>query len=195
MTSNNIPPPRHEPRLLAGSRGPRYARPLTHFWGSPTPTSPEEPEPSGRVLMFEQLGLRTFSKNGPRLELTADDVASGTESLRPQIAEYVAERLAGPADPAALKVRFDPNIGRGAVYPGAGSDFFTRPVAEFRVYLPGQCPKARARARSRDRVTFWVLTSLVTALLAVAGFLAGGPLGAFLAAGGFLALMFFLIGR
>lgn len=149
----------------------------------------------GRVLVFDQVGLRKFGRNGPRLELAADDVASGSESLRSQIAVYVAERLDGQVDPSTLKVRFDPNIDQGAVYPGTGSDFFTRPVAEFRVYLPGECPKARARARSHDRLRFWVSTNLAAALLAGVGFLAGGPLGAFLAAGAFMALAFFLTGR
>lgn len=155
---------------------------------SPPSSTPEVPDPQGRVLVFTHLGLDTFTEQrGPRLELSPDDLSSGDEHLRALITEFAASRMDGPVTPSQVRVHFDPNIGHGRVRLADPSWPSASALARFRVYKQGSCPQAQAKKRAALRQRVWAVLICTAAVVAVAGFLIRGPLGAVLSAGAFLA--------
>lgn len=149
--------------------------PEPHRVTPPTPWLPfsATPPSSGRVLVFTKIGLRTMRE---RLELSAYDIELGAEHQCSIIATRVCSWLVG-VDPDMLRVRFNPNVARGAVHLGEEE------VARFMVYEQGRCPRARARTRFRGRV----YAGIFSVGLGTLGYWAGGPVAAALLGVGFLA--------
>lgn len=168
---------------------------LMRFRGSVKPESFDDEEflyphagSKGRVLVFTQLGLDLFDDDGPRLELSPDDLSSGDEHLRSLIAEFAASRLDSPVSPSQVRVQFDPNISHGRVRLADPSWPSASTLARFRVYKSGACPQAQGKKRAKHRRRMWAALICTAAVVAVAGFWVGGPLGAVLSAGAFLVL-------
>lgn len=184
--TEDIPHPRRSPRATPPTPWLPFSNSLH---SAPAEHLSPPPDPQGRVLVFTQIGLDQFDDHGPRLELTADDVAAGNKHLWSLITVFVASRLDGPVESGELRVQFDPNISHGCVRPADRSWPSTAELARFRVYKKGACPQAKAKVRARERVKFWVLVNFSAALLAGFGFWAAGSAGAVLAAAVFLAFV------
>lgn len=134
----------------------------------------------GRVLIFSQIGLNTYSEDrSPRLELTAEEIASDTEASD-RIQAFVTERLSGPRQ-GGLHVQFDCDVPYGWVRHADASWPTANPLARFRVYTEGRTPADRAKEKKAQRLKAWAALAVAMAFLAVVAGWAAGPLGAVLA--------------
>lgn len=172
----------HDPHFQQHMSDPHDdAQSLTHFQA-----------PRGRVLVFNQLGLHD---QGPRLEITSQEMSRGTSYVQDRIARHVAEHLDTPIRATSLQVQFDPNIPHGSVRPRDAIWVGPSQVARFRVYLEGACPRAQETAQRRKQIKFWAFVNALGLVLAGLGFWVGELIGAVLAVLIFAIVVMTLNGR